>query len=362
MIGRVKRLLLLVLLLCLCVGCGSGGHACSGGREILLRAVPQHGESLTPAGMELARKTIASRLGSLGVSSPSVTIRGGDEIVVSGSVPKNLASVVSATGNLQFFDFEKDLAPPTVSNGEPTPYPTLYSLLWTVRAEAAKGTPEAYYLFGFKQHANDQYPVLQGPDPSRKTLLAPYRGKQPSGTTVLAVPANREVVSGSGSVATAATRPLGRSPDGQHWYLFKLPPEISGSDLNESEISASTDPTVGQPQVTLGFNGHGGKEFQAITKAEYERGKLVAGLHGSAGRLNQLYAQHNAIVLDGKLEEAPYIDYTDSALSLGIGPGAGMVISNIGSMQAAKRLAVVLQSGSLPYRFEQISSKLCRSK
>src|SRR5262249_27475286 len=148
--------------------------------------------------------------------------------------------------------------------------------------------------------------------------------------------------------------------DGRYWYLFKLPPEISGADLNESEIQAGTDPNTGEPQVTLGFTRPGAKEFQAITKAEYDRGQRVAGLHGSAGQFNPAYAQHNAIVLDGQLRSVPFIDYTDSALSLGIA-GGSMVISNMGSMDAAKRLALVLRSGSLPYRFELVSSQLRHS-
>ncbi len=78
----MKRLLPLVLLVCLGVGCGSS-HACAG-REIVLRAVPQHGETVTRAGMELVRQIISSRLDTLGVASPNVEIRGGDEIVVSG--------------------------------------------------------------------------------------------------------------------------------------------------------------------------------------------------------------------------------------------------------------------------------------
>ena len=123
-------------------------------------------------------------------------------------------------------------------------------------------------------------------------------------------------------------------------------------------MQAGTDQNTGQPEVTLGLTRHGAKEFQAITKAEYDRGQLVAGLHHTAGQLNQVYAQHNAIVLDNKLQETPYIDYTDNALSLGIA-GAQAVIANLSSIQGANHLALVLKSGSLPYRFELVSSKLC---
>jgi preprotein translocase subunit SecD len=376
MIGRVKRLLPLVLLACLCiclgVGCGSS-HACSSGSEIVLRAVPQRGETVTPAGMKLAQQIMTNRVSTIGVASPKITLRGNDEIVISGSpVPKSLPRVVSVTGNLQLFDFEEDLAPPTVENGNPTPYPTLFSLLTAVKGEASKGTPEAYYLFGTKTKVARRMvngerttkttkikdAVLAGPDSSQKQLLAPYRGHQPPGTTILAVPANREVV--SGGIATQATQPVKVSPDGKYWYLFKLPPEISGADLNESEIQAGTDPNSGAQQVWLGFTRHGAKEFQEITKAEYERGQLVAGLHGPiAPPANQLYVQHNAIVLDGKLLSSPYIDYTDNSLSLGIAGGAA-ILSNMGSSDAANKLALVLKSGSLPYRFEVVSSRPCQ--
>jgi preprotein translocase subunit SecD len=353
----LTRLLLLVVVLGLCAGCGSARHVdCSGGGEIVLHAIPQHGEPLTPAGMELARTMIVNRVTSIGVGSPTVKIRGNDEIVISGTpVPKSLVRVVYVPGNLQFFDFENDLAAPTVKNGNPTPYPTLYSLLTAVKGEANYGTPEAYYLIG----SSAPHRVLDGPAGTRDELLSAHGGKQPTGTTILAVPANREVVSGMQAQFTASTSPVGNSPDGTYWFLFKLPAEINSGDLNKSNISAGSDPNTGAPQVTLGFTRHGAKEFQAITKDEYARGQLVAGLHGSAGQLNQLYAQHNAIVLDGHLKVVPYIDYTDNALSLGIA-GASAVISNMGSSDAAKNFALVLQSGSLPYRFEQVSSKLCR--
>jgi preprotein translocase subunit SecD len=355
MIGRVKRLLPLLLLVCLATACGSSSHSCVG-REIVLRAVPQHGETVTRTGMELARRIMSNRVTSIGVASPKVTLRGSDEVVISGSTaPKSVPRVVSVTGDLQFFDFEKDLARPTVDNGNPTPYPTLYSLLSAVGTGVSDVAPEAYYLFG----GSPLHRVMAGPAATYKELLAPFGGTTPTGETVLTVPAYTEVVSGTQANFTAATHPVRRSPDGRYWYLFKLPPEISGDNIKESETQADTAPNTGQPEVRLGFTRHGAKQFQAITKAEYDRGKLVAGLHGSAGQLNPRYVQHNVIVLDGRLEATPYIDYTDAALSLGIAGGQA-VISNMGSSQAANNLALVVQSGSLPYRFEQVSSKLCR--
>ena len=351
----MKRLLPLVLLVCLGVGCGSS-NACPHGGEIVFRAVPLHGQAVTPAGMQIARNIIESRVQTIGVGSPKVTLRGSDEIVVDYAgthAPASLSRVISVTGQLQFFDFEKDLAPPTVKNGVPTPYPTLYSLLTAVKPVQNWGPPqayEAYYLFDSRA----PHRLIHGPAGTLHELLAPSGGKTPKRTTILVVPAGTEVV--SGPAATSSTQPVTSSPSGVYWYLFKLPAALSSGDLVESNVSAGYDQTTSQPQVTLGFTGHGAKEFQAITKAEYERGQLVAGLHGSAGQLNQAYVQHNAIVLDGRLQATPYIDYTDSALSLGIA-GGNAVINNMGSIQAANNLALVLQTGSLPYRLIQVSAK-----
>ncbi len=370
----MRRLLLLAILLVLAAGC-SGSHQASGScasgqSEVVLRALPGNGEPLTTAAMQLAARIMTARLEKLGVGSPKVTVAG-DEITIRFAGlhdPTKDISLVGSTGELQFFDFEKDLAPPTVKNGNPTPYPTLYSLLQPIQGQVkAGGGSSAYYLFGAKETRSGLHPVLGGPDPTRaelELLAASYSRRLPSGATILAVPANREVV--SGPVETAATQPVKTSPDGVYWYLFKYyrdapngPPELSGTDLKESTISADTSQTDGQPEVTLGFTSHGAKEFQAITKAEYERGQLVAGLHGSAGRLNQLYAQSNAIVLDGKLQATPYIDYTDPSLSLGIADAQAILTGNMGSIQAANNLALVLQSGSLPYTFERVSLRIC---
>ncbi len=345
--ARVKRLLPLVLVLGLVAGCGSAhSHGC----EIVLRAVPLHGGPVTQAGMKLVRDILANRVDTLGVASAQVTVRG-DEIVIDvpgTHAPKALGGVVSVTGNLQFFDFEKDLAPPTVKNGNPTPYPSLYSLLSAVDG-ARRGTPEAYYLFD----GSTAHRVLQGPAGTTRALLEPYGGKQPAGSSILAVPPSTEVV--SGPVETPSTRPVGRSADGTYWYLLNLPPAISGHDLEESEVQAQSDPTIGSPEVVLGFTKHGAQEFQAITKAEYERGLRLSGLHAAGGTLNERFAQHNAIVLDGRLVSTPFIDYTDPTLQDGITGGAA-IINNVGSMQAANNLALVLQTGSLPYRLVHVSA------
>jgi preprotein translocase subunit SecD len=79
-----------------------------------------------------------------------------------------------------------------------------------------------------------------------------------------------------------------------------------------------------------------------------------------AGSRNQSvinrYAGHNAIVLDGALEETPYIDYTDRVLSQGIVGNAQITEP---SAAVAARTALVLRSGSLPYTFKQVERSNC---
>src|SRR4051812_21040245 len=162
MTGCRKRLLALLLLVCLGVGCGSS-HACPHGAKIVLRAVPQHGQTINRTQMQTAQQIMVSRLNKLGVASPDVALQGSDEIVIKLAGvhnPAKTVAILGSTGQLQFFDFEKDLAWPTVPRmGTPTPYPTLYSLLATPLAAVSNGPPEAFYLF----ESRAPHRVIQGP-------------------------------------------------------------------------------------------------------------------------------------------------------------------------------------------------------
>ncbi len=110
--------------------------------------------------------------------------------------------------------------------------------------------------------------------------------------------------------------------------------------------------------MTIQFTGNGSQGFRRITKAEYDRGRVNAGQAGQLQTTNQdmiaTYAGHNAFVLDGRLKETPYIDYTDPALSQGIVGNAQITEP---STSVAKRTALVLQSGSLPYTSSRSSSR-----
>jgi len=357
-----------------------------GGLEVILRAVPDPGQQITTQGMQTAQLIMTNRANKTGVSAPNVAIQGGDEIVIQLAGvhdPAKAAQIIGTTGKLYFFDFEKDLAQPTVSQGVPRPTGSLYSLLTAVKDQAKKGSPELYYLFGTKTvtkqvtktvkgkkvkkpQTTTTHPKLQGPADLHQLLIGYKGGKQPAHTQILAVPANRIAIScklSGGNCIGAGSN--GASKDGKYWYLFKYfpkrtngPPELSGTDLVESGISADIASDTGQPEVLLQFTGHGSHEFQAITKEEWTRGQFRAGLAGQAtnhsSAVVQQYSQHNAIVLDGVLESTPSIDYTNHELQEGIAGGARITFGS-GGLTQAKNLALVLQSGSLPYTFKPLS-------
>jgi preprotein translocase subunit SecD len=316
---------------------------------------------VTPAGMQTAQQIMEGRAAKIGASEPEIRRQGNDEIVIHLAAvhnPARAARTIATTGQLQMFDFEPSLASPSVQgNQEPAPLPSLYSLLSAVQKDANKGSPQAYYLF----KTTSAHPVVQGPAPNVRQLLLPYKkGKQPRHTQVLKVPAEREPVSCSMTNSCPGAGSNGRSKSGRYWYLLKLPAALTGRDLLESGIAADVDPNTGQSIVTLQFTGQGSRGFKRITKAEYDRGRVNAGL---AGQLNahdtnviSRYAGHNAIVLDGELQQTPYLDYTNPTLSQGIVGNAQITEP---SAAVANRTALVLQSGSLPYRFEPIKVLPC---
>jgi SecD/SecF fusion protein len=352
-----------------------------GGLEVVLRAVPatnSKADQITQAGMQTAQQIMNSRVNKIGVSSPNVAIQGGNEIVIQlagVSDPAKAAKIIGTTGILQMFDFEPSLAPPTVQgNQQPAPVPSLYGMLKSVQAEASKGTPQYYYLFkpvtktvkvkvkGKTVTKTTTTQQLEQGAPNLKQLFLPYKdGKQPPGTEILKVPEGKQAVWCRGVGQCPGAGSNGTSKSGMYWYMFKLPPALTGKDLVESGISAQQDPNTGQQIVTLQFTGKGSAAFKRITEAEYNRGRVNA---GQAGQLNpqgtpaqrqqiiSQYAGKNAIVLDGRLVETPYIDYTDSTLSQGIVGNAQITEP---SASAANKTALVLQSGSLPYTFQQLA-------
>src|SRR5215207_6536035 len=326
-----------------------------GGLEVVLKAVPPKNKSCDASCMDRSISIMRSRIDKLGVAEPEIRKQGKNQIVIQLAGVHDAgkaAGIIGKTAQLQFFDLEADVTGPSTDGaGRVVATDSLYQLLNAVKADAKKQ-------------------VAAGPEETRAKLLQSttkgrlkLRGKVPKGFVVLASPAKTTVVSclvstGCPGVSTGAT-------GSTVFYLFKYQPdnptdpipEATGGDLKLSAISAEIG-SAGQGNVVrLGFTGEGADKFHDITREEAIRGSAAANAagQGSANDLNTIntYAQHFAIVLDGELKSTPYINYKENPD--GIDPtGTGAEVSNIASFGEAKDLALVLQTGALPVKFEQI--------
>ncbi len=345
-----------------------------GGLEVVLKAVPPKGHTLTPADLDRSVSIMQSRINGLGVSEPEIRKQGSNQIVIQLAGvhdPAKAAALIGKTAQLQLFDFEADLVTPSIDpNGNPVASSSLYALLKEVQSQSTRGSPTAYYLFkaktktvkptkkGGKPTTTTTYSI-KGTSDTVKALLKPFGGKQPKGDVILKVPAHRTVVSCKASTgclgATAA------SPNGTYYYLLKyFPtatgsqtqiPEMTGRDLVLSGTRADFGQTGG-PIVTLQFTGHGSSEFGRITKDEAQRGAFNFQRSGSQGDYRN-YAQHFAIVLDGQLESTPFIDFKQNPEGIQ-GSNAEIDLGQGGTIGEAKDLALVLQTGALPVKFDTI--------
>jgi SecD/SecF fusion protein len=320
-----------------------------GGLEVTLQAVPPANRSLTKDDLDRSVDIMRNRVDKLGVSEPQIYTQGSNQIVIQlpgVKDPEAAAQIIGTTAQLELYDLETSLVGPSVSiQGEPVQHASLYELLAQVQSQVGKdGASEAYYLVNPKTKR-----VVSGPFPSEQAALRKTGGKLPEGRQLFAVPGGMVVVScGEGAVVCPGNGGAGVPPDRTWYYFFKYDPptvpQMTGEDLKLSGTRADFDTSPGgggRPIVTMEFTGGGSKKFEEITRAEWIRGKLR----------NQ--PQHFAIVLDREIKTFPQIDYTDSSLSGGIGGGRAQ-IQGLDSFQEAKDIALVLQTGALPVKFETL--------
>src|SRR5579862_7326420 len=349
-----------------------------GGTEVVLVAVPPKGHTLTADDMSRSISVMENRINGLGIHQAEIRQQGTNQIVIQIAGvhdPATAAKIIGKTAQLQLFDFEADLVSPSRDlNDNPVATPSLYTLLEQVQHQAAKGSPAGYYLFSNKSVTTKpaskkakptttvKHSLVAGPSDTVAGLLQPYGGKAPAHDQVLKVPANTTVVSCAASVGCLGASAA--SPSGTYYYLLAyFPvrktdggpiPEMTGGDLVLSGTRADFG-TSGQPVVLLQFTNYGSNVFQEITAREWHRGQTKWQLAGrpAISPANNPYVQHFAIVLDGQLESTPFIDFTDSSLESGIA-GSAEIDLNGAPFSQAQQLALVLQTGALPVKFNTI--------
>jgi SecD/SecF fusion protein len=323
-----------------------------GGLEVVLEAQAPPGQEVTDEDLDRSISIIRNRIDKIGVAEPELRKQPPDQIIIELpglTDPEAAAELIGKTAQLQFFDLEADLVPPSITpEGIPVPSTALYPLLKGVQDELEEGgTPSAWYAY------DDKKTRVAGPEPTREELLQQLpEGELPEGWEVLGVPGNRVILT-CGPPTDFCPPGIG-SPNQTFYYLFRYQPddpenpvpEMTGEDL-ELRGTRSDFGQAGEPIVTLQFTGDGRDKFHDVTREIAQRGQI---------RTNELASpepvfQHFAIVLDGEIRSFPYIDFTQNPDGIN-SPQAQ--ITGLSSQQEADDLALVLQTGALPLQFEQV--------
>ncbi len=318
-----------------------------GGLEVTLQAVPPRDRELTSEDLDRSVSIMRDRVDRLGVAEPEIRKQGDDQITIQlpgVKDPATAAKIIGKTAQLELFDLEANLVPPSIVSSTKTPVETdsVYKLLAGQQALAEKGESEQYWLFDAKQK------LVAGPVTTEAAALRKFGGKVPKGYKLLAVPAGTVVVScAPGEICPTSTG--GGIATKRLWYLMRHDPpnvpEMTGADLKLSGTRQDFDPTTNEPIVSMQFTNAGGKKFAEITREEAQRGKLLTNTVGGGTPI----FQHFAIVLDREIRSWPQIDWQQ--YPGGISGSNGAQISGNFTIGEAKDLALVLQTGALPVKF-----------
>src|SRR5829696_1938851 len=330
-----------------------------GGLEVVLKAKPPDNKpnyKITSSDLDRSVSIMRDRIDRIGVSEPEIRKQGSDQIVIQlagVTDPEEAAKLIGKTAQLQFYDLEADIAPPSKSvNGQIQPLGSLYALLAPVQSQVGDKSSH-WYLFKNKRRVFGPTTSEEGlrNAPEVKKLIGDKK-TLPKGYKIFGVPSDRIVIT-CGPPATVC--PGVGAPTRTSFYLFKFDPsetnpipEMTGNDLKLSGTQQDFDPQTNQPVVLMQFTDQGKRIFGEITAKEAQRGAAAYRLAGSQGDPRN-YFQSFAIVLDNEIKSFPTIDFTQ--YPTGISGDNGAEITGV-TLDEAKNLALVLQTGALPVQFD----------
>ena len=292
-----------------------------GGLEVTLKAVPPPNRPLQKSDLDRSVEILRDRVDRLGVAEPEIRKQGDDQIVIDlpgVKDPARVIGILGQTAQLELFDLEANLAPPSNSGGFASPKESLYELLAGQQALVKDGTETNWYLFDNKKK------LVAGPVTDRNKLLesdvvkdAGGDGKLPKNWKMFGVPPKTVVVScGVGEVVCPGVGV--ENPTKNVYYLLrydpdnadpnKVVPEMTGADLKLAGTRQDFDTTTGEPIVTMQFTDEGADRFGEITNREADRGRARHNITGGQGDPSQSF-QHFAIVLDRQIKSWPSIDF-----------------------------------------------------
>jgi SecD/SecF fusion protein len=333
-----------------------------GGLAIVLEAEAPPGEEIDREGMERSVGIMRNRIDRLGVTEPEIRRQGDNQIVIEFpgiTDAGRAAEIVGTTAQLEFYKLQDNVTGPSRGPATNPVIPTqedgLRQLLERAPEEGeepeGEGAPTEWYLFSGRE-------LLAGPGESREDVLGQLEADAPENAEFYVVPSGRIVLT---CPEDARSCPGVGTPQQTYYYLFEYRPDdaedpvpqITGDDLSLRGTQQDFD--RGQPIVTLEFNDEGGDKFYEITRELAQEGRQVCAqiqcdIGSEDGRGPAL--QSFAIVLDREIRSFPTIDFVGDTAT-GIAGGRAQ-ISGLEGTEEARDLALVLQTGALPYSFEQL--------
>ena len=227
------------------------------------------------------------RVDRLGVAEPEIRKQGDDQIVdrsSRASTTRAAAEIIGKTAQLELFDLEANLVPPSIdAQGVPIATDSLYDLLAGQQALVERRRRRTWYLFDDEARS-----CVAGPVDARGELLS---ARSRAGEAASCRRAGKSSACRPNTVVVTCGDRRGRLPGrrrsrtrrSDYYYLFRYdaeqPRSRSRDDGRRSQARRARGRTStrrrGEPIVLMQFTDKGADKFGDITRELAQRGRLL---------------------------------------------------------------------------------------
>jgi len=266
-----------------------------GGLEIVYKAALPNGQTPSADQLDQAISIIDRRVNGLGVTESQVQRQGADQVSISLPGIKNKDQAIKTVGQTAQLQFFND-------------------------GKQRVAGPQDSVAAAVKQAKDSPLVPVAPADKGELDKLA----KGETSTKFLTV-----------------TAPPGKYGDNTAplYFIYKLPPAMTGSAIKAARQSYDQ---FNRPNVQIDFTGQGGKDFGRVTRELATTGTITG------------VPQTFAIVLDNQMESDPQVDPKENPDGI---QGGKAEITGRFTLQEAKDLALVINTGALPVTLQRIESQ-----
>ncbi len=322
-----------------------------GGLEVVLKARPIHGNTISAQTLSNAADVMRKRIDPRGILQPEIRTSTADntiDISIPGVKNPNAVANLLVAGQLSSFNFYGSLTPVSrISATTARPLPLFDMLTAAKKQLPSNGPPSGWALFNAKTHnLVSRDGITSRIEPRKSQVLNDIHLRtQPAGTVWLAVPHGD--LAASCAISTGGCQDITTGSKPTVWYLFHVPPPGKIVTGNQISSAQGTTDQNGNPIVSLQYKNGGGTVFHNITREVSQQG---------------LAANRNlfvAIVVGDQMITTDSVDFR--AFPDGINADSltspGSEITGVTTAEA-NRIALEIQSGTLPVKFSPYSQQL----